>query len=252
MLTIVRPGRDKALLVASVVLWACSKPESSGLFGPAQPLDRSVENSSLENNGTASITDTGSVPSAGVASEESGAIEEGPPPVDLSESVAPDLAGGEQAMQPPLVTPEAGAPPSTNDELGADAGIEGPQPPPSSPAPECAGQPLGGVCWYLAGDLEPCADFCAAHGGFSDTSLAIIGTPGQGGSLEGCASVLQALEVEAGAGVTSGYREDGLGLGCHVLIDAAGAVTSAWWLTAPDFSPAALGAQVRLACGCAR
>jgi hypothetical protein len=63
---------------------------------------------------------------------------------------------------------------------------------------------------------------------------------------------LQALGVEAGAPVGSGYREDGLGFGCHVLTDVAGAATSAWWLTDPDFSPAALGVQVRVACGCTR
>jgi hypothetical protein len=243
MVTMMRRGREAALLIVSIACWACAKPDSSGLFGPAQPLATDV----------ASNVPTSNAPSSGEAGgNQSGAIAETPRPVELSESIPSDLAGGKPATESSSLGPDAAAAPAPSGEVAVDAGVDAAPPAVPTPPPACVGQPLGGICWYLAGDQEACADFCAAHGGFSEASLATIGTPAQGGSLEGCASVLQALEIAEGAAVVSGFREDGLGFGCHVLTDAAGAPTSAWWLTAPDFSPAAFGVQVRLACGCAR
>jgi hypothetical protein len=112
----------------------------------------------------------------------------------------------------------------------------------------CGGALLQGACWYLGDVGQSCDDVCATHGGFSAGALAVIGTPGQGGSLEGCTAVLQALGAFSGA-VTEGYREDGLGLGCHLYVEAAGTEV-AWWLTAPELSPQAFSAQSRAACGC--
>jgi hypothetical protein len=132
------------------------------------------------------------------------------------------------------------------DEPTADAGVAPSVLP--EPEPVCGGALLQGACWYM-GDLgQSCDDVCATHGGFSTAALALIGTPAQGGSLEGCTAVLQALGTFSGA-VSEGFREDGLGLGCHLYLEAAG-TEAAWWLTAPDLSPQAFSAQTRQACGC--
>lgn len=246
MITIRRRGRDAALLIVSIACCACGKPDSSGLFGPAQPLAGDVAGN-VPSNVPNSVANSGEA-----GGSQSGAIAETPQPAEVSESIPLDFAGSNQATESSSLAPDAGAASAPSSEVAVDAGVDAAPPAVPNPPPACAGQPLGGICWYLAGDQEACADFCRAHGGFSEASLATIGTPAQGGSLEGCASVLQALEIEEGAAVASGFRDDGLGFGCHVLTDAAGAPTSAWWLTAPDFSPAAFGVQVRLACGCAR
>jgi hypothetical protein len=76
-----------------------------------------------------------------------------------------------------------------------------------------------------------------------------VGTPEQGGSLESCAAILESLgELSL---VSEGFREDTLGFGCHLFVDAAGA-TSAWWLTAPAFAPTVSDPSARLVCGCTR
>jgi hypothetical protein len=139
--------------------------------------------------------------------------------------------------------------------VAADASIEPPgAPSPAEPVPEpaCAGVGLGGACWYL-GDAElACNDVCASHGGFAPEAATIVGTPAQGGSVEGCTAVLEALgALPAPVTVTAGFRDDGLGFGCHVFTNAP-AATAAWWLSAPDLSPTASGIAIRIACGCVR
>lgn len=134
----------------------------------------------------------------------------------------------------------------------ADASIVPPPPegpPEPEPEPACAGVLVAG-CWYLGAAELACDDVCASHGGFAPEGAGIVGTPAQGGSIEGCAAVLQALDALP-APVTAGFRDDGLGLGCHVFTNAT-AVTAAWWLDAPDLSPAASGDAVRIACSCVR
>jgi hypothetical protein len=136
----------------------------------------------------------------------------------------------------------------------ADASIVPPStpegPPEPEPEPACAGVRVGGVCWYLGAAELACDDVCASHGGFAPEGAAIVGTPAQGGSIEGCTAVLGALDALP-APVTTGFRNDGLGLGCHLFTNGS-AVTTAWWLDAPDLSPAAAGDAVRIACSCVR
>lgn len=159
-----------------------------------------------------------------------------------------DLGGEADAGGARATTPvDAGAAP-------ADASIEPPPTlgPPAEPEPEppCDGVRSGGACWYLGGAGLACAEVCAGHGGFAPEGAGIVGTPAQGGSLEGCTAVLEALEALASP-VTPGFRDDGLGLGCHVGANAA-AGPAAWWLSAPDLSPAAAGITIRIACSCVR
>ena len=132
----------------------------------------------------------------------------------------------------------------------APAGPPPPAEPPPPPEPVCDGAPLGGVCWYLGELDQTCNGVCASHGGFDPASTAAIGTPDQGGSLESCAAILQALG-EPPTLLSEGFREDNLGFGCHLFVDAAGD-TSAWWLTAPVFAPTVSDPNARLVCGCAR
>jgi hypothetical protein len=128
-----------------------------------------------------------------------------------------------------------------------DAGDEPPPPPPVEP--ECAGTLLDGLCWYLGELDQACNSVCASHGGFEPASVASVGTPAQGGALERCAAVLEALG-EPAAGLLEGFRDDTLGFGCHLFLDADG-TASAWWLTSPAFSPGVSDPNVRVACACA-
>ena len=146
----------------------------------------------------------------------------------------------------PTLPADAGAVP-------ADASVEPPTvPTPAEPEPEpaCAGARLGGACWYLGDAGLACDDVCASRGGFAPEAAGMVGTPAQGGSVEGCTAVLEALGALS-APVTAGFRDDGLGLGCHVFTNAS-AATAAWWLSAPDLSPAASGIAIRIACSCVR
>jgi hypothetical protein len=118
------------------------------------------------------------------------------------------------------------------------------------PEPACGGTVVQGSCWYLGDVGQACADVCATHAGFSLASAALVGTPAQGGSIEGCTAVLQALAALPGL-VNEGFREDGLGLGCHLFVEATGTEV-AWWLTSPDLSPQAFSAQSRQVCACVR
>jgi hypothetical protein len=190
-------------------------------------------------------------------SNASGAGSDGPrtPPPGVSGSVgqegATPVAGGVVNLGG---TADAGsASPTTPVDGGgvpADASIEPSAPNPPEPEPVCAGVALGGACWYL-GDAElACDDVCASHGGFAPETATIVGTPAQGGSVEGCTAVLEALgALPAPVTVSAGFRDDGLGFGCHVFTNAT-AATAAWWLSAPALSPTASGIAIRIACGC--
>ena len=176
------------------------------------------------------------------------------PPPGVSGSVGQEgavpISGG---VSNPGEADAGGARPTTPVDAGAasaDASIEPTTPDEPAPEPACAGVRLGGACWYL-GDAElACDAVCASHGGFAPETASIVGTPAQGGSIEGCTAVLEALDALP-APVTLGFRDDGLGLGCHIFTNAT-AATAAWWLSAPDLSPTASGIAVRIACSCVR
>jgi hypothetical protein len=121
---------------------------------------------------------------------------------------------------------------------------------PPEPEPECASLSFRGSCWYVAAQGQSCTAACATRGGFSPASLAVVGSPAQGGSLEACDAILQAFGAPAGV-VNEGFRDDGLGFGCHLFIDDDDTAT-AWWLTEPDLTPDVSEANVRMVCGCVR
>lgn len=218
----------------------CTSPDSNALFGLRPAPDT---------NGDVSSSGAGAEPNGG-RGEPAGAS--GGSPNDRDEGQATGgLSGGVAGGGQTSDAADAGSlePPAFDDR--ADAGVQAPDAVAPSPAPECDGQALQGVCWYLGDDSQTCDGVCATHGGFSDATSALLGTPEQGGSLESCVAVLQVLDTGVST-VREGFRGDGLGLGCHVFINAAGAVTDAWWLTAPALASAASGIRVSRACGCAR
>ena len=162
-----------------------------------------------------------------------------PPRVDVVASNDADAAAPADASAPGFPAADAGVP------REPDAGEA------ASPVePECGGALVDGVCWYLGPVDSACDDVCSVRGGVDSSAPSSIGTPERGGSLEACTGILGALGALPGV-VMEGYREDALGFGCHVFLDADGA-TSAWWLTAPEFSTAVSDPNVRLVCGCTR
>jgi hypothetical protein len=202
------------------------------------------------NSETPSMAGAPSEPASGgggaVASGGSG-TGEGAPPVASLEAPGDDVVAGNGAdAAPPADAGAVGLPP-------ADAGAPS-EPDASNPTPPveptCDGALVDGICWYLGAVGNACEDVCSTHGDVDTSATASIGTPEQGGSLEACTGILQALGALPGA-VTEGYREDALGFGCHLFLDAGGAA-SAWWLTAPEFSAAVSNPNARVVCGCTR
>lgn len=238
-----------AVLLAAA---ACSAPDSSGLFAPAAA---SPIRSEAPNPDTTSGSSAGEPPlqppSRPVPSGSSG---EGNAPVGGVS--APGSNPGSGASAPVALEPDAGAP--IAEPAAADAGAEPtpPEPPvppdtpapPPQPEPQCAGAAFDGSCWYVGALGASCSTVCATRGGFSPASLAVVGTPEQGGSIDACDAILQAFGAPAGV-VNEGFRNDGLGFGCHLFIDAEGTAT-AWWLTAPDLTPDISDPRVRMVCGC--
>jgi hypothetical protein len=230
-------------VAAALAAMGCTTPDSSALFRPAEAAPIRTETpriaappdnppGDIENG----LVDAGGISAPPTAASPVGNDRDAEP---LEEPPIPSTPAVVDAGPPSIpLTPDAGTP---------DAGSE-PPPPPPPVEPECGGALFDGICWYLGELDEACDSVCAAHGGFEPSSTAWIGTPTQGGSLETCATILELLGEAAS--VTEGFREDELGFGCHLFLDEAG-TASAWWLTAPAFSPAVSNPSARLACGCA-
>ena len=107
----------------------------------------------------------------------------------------------------------------------------------------CAGVLLDHHCWYLGTEGKSCLEFCGSHGGYSAATVQYVGTSDQGGSLQKCQALVNALgytdEVE------EGHRHDGKGLGCHTWPNQG-----FWWLTSPPFQPSFSSGTGRLVCAC--
>jgi hypothetical protein len=160
-------------------------------------------------------------------------------PEDGAEAL-PD-AGGEAATIPDSAIVEA-----------KDAGVDQPGPisfsgdadvPADATPGQCAGAAHGGVCWYLGEAGATCEQTCGPHGGSAPEALGFVGTVAQGGSSAQCAEILGLLGH--GQAVIEASRVD-VGIGCHLW----GAEEQAFWLTAPDLSPAAASSAARIVCGC--
>jgi hypothetical protein len=236
-------GSVKRLIIVTAALGvtACEAPDKSSLYSPLEPGALRAEVPGVGAAPRAPSEDAGNGLGPGASG---GAGNEGAPPLSapLLPAAEPAASGADAGLLPtPPNTPslDAAAP---NEPLAPDAGDE-PAPPLEA---ECGGARLDGICWYLGGDGEACNDVCATRGGVEPAAAARVGTPEQGGST----AILGALGALTGV-VTEGFRPDELGFGCHVFLEASG-VVSAWWLTAPEFSPAAFAPSARLACGCSR
>jgi hypothetical protein len=70
-----------------------------------------------------------------------------------------------------------------------------------------------------------------------------VGIESQGGSLAECAQIFEALGYTDE--VNEGFRDDGLGLGCHRWSDGV-----LWWLWDPAFDPGDAAGPAQMACGC--
>jgi hypothetical protein len=232
----------------------CGAPDSSGLFGPAvsSPIASGAPNPDAAPAVIApplELPPPEPAPTAGSGGEGNTSVAGGvSPPSSKSGNSSGQPAALEPDAGPPIAQPEpdAGATPQ---EPPAPEPSEPEPPEPPEPEPECGGAPVAGGCWYLGAVGQSCDAVCATRGGFSPASLGVVGTPAQGGSIEGCDAVLQAFGAPAGV-INEGFREDGLGFGCHAFIAADGTAT-AWWLTSPDAAPEVADPNVRIACGCA-
>lgn len=128
-------------------------------------------------------------------------------------------------------------------DAGLDATVDAALP------PDCAGEIVFGVCWYLAQANTSCNDSCAAHGGYDSRTASYVGTSQQGGSIEECTAIMTALGRTDTVGPAR--RSDDYGFGCHVWVDG----NDNYWLVDPPFRPsvaAPSGTAVRLVCGCMR
>ncbi|HTV19797.1 MAG TPA: hypothetical protein VMG12_14025 [Polyangiaceae bacterium] len=278
------PGSGVRRIGVAVLLAgaSCSAPDSSGLFGPSSPSISSEASSpdastdpgpSDEANDAPTNAPTSGGELPGVSSGEGSPIPGGlePPestnsgdgslepvvlPADAGVSIVDPSVDAGVGAQPtdPTETPEPSEPTGPTDPSDPSTPPEdpGPSEPPAPPdtAEPCGGRAVAGACWYLTATSQSCDDVCATRGGVSAASNAVVGTPEQGGSIEGCDAVLQAFGAPPGV-VNEGFREDALGFGCHVFIDPDGTAT-AWWLTAPEPSPDVSDPSVRMVCGCAR
>jgi hypothetical protein len=231
----------RLVVAAALGATACEAPDRSSLYRPLEPGSLRAQPPGA---GAAPAAPPSEVDGGLVYAGSGGAGNESAPP--LSPPLpAPEPAATRADAGLPLVPPNAPDAAAPGEPPALDAGSE-----PVPVEPECGGALLGGACWYLGVAGEACNDVCGARGGLEPASTAWVGTPAQGGSIESCAAVLAALGQLPGA-VTEGFREDELGFGCHVFLDVTGAA-SAWWLTAPAFSPAVSDPSARLACGCVR
>lgn len=131
---------------------------------------------------------------------------------------------------------------------GIDAGTDAADAAPPEPdaAPVCGGTLVSELCWHLGALGESCTDTCASRGGYDDRGTPIIGSEAQGGSLEQCTVILEALLGEAGD--TNDDNSNAAGVGCHLRGDDEDRV----WLEETDFAPDESETEARIACSCAQ
>lgn len=155
---------------------------------------------------------------------------------DAPDDVVGDTPADTQADQPPDTPTDSGEDPAPDT---ADVDAE------SDPTPECGsdGVLLWSICWYLGAPGQDCYGVCASHGGTADDAPRHVGVESQGGSLADCEEIFTALGYTGT--VSEGYRDDGLGLGCHRWSDGV-----LWWLNTPAFDPGHSADNAQVACGC--
>ncbi len=127
-------------------------------------------------------------------------------------------------------------------DAGADARDAAPDPPLDAGS-ICSGTLLDELCWYLGEAGESCTQTCAERGGYDEAGTSIIGSDDQGGSVDQCKLILDALlDVEA----DPNDDNDENGLGCHLRGNDEDRV----WIENTDFSPDESANDARIACSC--
>lgn len=128
--------------------------------------------------------------------------------------------------------------------LGADAGRDGSVYNGAVSRGVCEGASALGSCWYLGARGLSCEQACSEHGGFNPTSIALVGTRAQGGTLENCATVMSELGVRSL--VVAAVRLDGVGIGCHRWASLS------YWLAADTvlYTGSSSAPLAELACAC--
>lgn len=92
--------------------------------------------------------------------------------------------------------------------LAVSCGENGGDAPGGATESSCAGDVVGGACWYLGLDGESCDQTCAAHGGYNSATLSYAGS---GGSLANCEEVADAIGMTIGTASDAGCFA---GFGC--------------------------------------
>ena len=116
---------------------------------------------------------------------------------------------------------------------------------PTATPPTCAGQLVGGFCWFSSAPFASCDETCAAVGKTCDA--ATITYAGSGGTTSNCGAVLDALFGSGGA-VDADCTGFGAGLGC--CAPGYGSAEAYGRCTAPPTTCAASHFAVPRACAC--
>jgi hypothetical protein len=195
------------------------------------------------------------VDAPGDAAEEPALDTPADSPADLPVDAAEDLPhepAPDTPADPPVDTtgdfPEETKPDTPDDspaDLPEDEFEDALEDPILEPTPACGpeGALLWDICWYLGDPGQSCQEVCESRGGYHEDTPQYVGTTGQGGSIEECNAIFDALGYLST--VNEGYRGDGLGLGCHRWNDGV-----LWWLESPDFDPGDGTGGAQLVCGC--
>lgn len=202
----------RAVLVS--MLLACNAPSKDGLFS------RAGAGGLLESGGSGGSSDGSGGSSAG-----GGTSGQGPGGTGGSGQGGAGAAGG-----------------ASNIDAGTDAADAAPIEPDA--APICTGTLVGELCWHLGELGASCLDTCATRGGYDARGTPIIGSDAQGGSLEQCTAILEALLGEEGD--TNDDNGNAAGVGCHLRGDDADRV----WLEEADFAPDESESEASIACSC--
>jgi hypothetical protein len=201
-----------AHLLFALMLLACNAPSKDGLFS---------------RSGAAGVPAAGASGAGGAGGSEAGAGG------GSSNADASGIGGSGQAG-----TGDAGS--GGESDAGLDAADAAPEP---DAAPTCSGTLVGELCWHLGEPGESCTQTCASRGGYDERATVLIGSEDQGGSLEQCALILDALLNEE---ANTSDDNDEPGVGCHLR----GGDQDRVWLQEPDFSPDESLDDARIACAC--
>jgi hypothetical protein len=103
----------------------------------------------------------------------------------------------------------------------------------------CAGDLVGGYCWYLSGAGESCDDICSTHGGYNSATASYAGSSGSDAQCQAAANAVYT------GGSWGGATTSSFGVGCK--IDMFGSIKR---ITSPATSSSAINGSDRRVCAC--